>query len=593
MRPGCDYLGMRTRTVSALVLSLFLLLLAAAPAAAAERWYVYSIAGTPVGYVSEESSEGSPAGYRTRTVVFARLVRLGSSLEMRFDSSAVETAAGELASLTYETLLSKQPSRLEAHVEGDRIRIVAPPQERSVERGSAPVLGPVAVARRTAEALRSVGAVLDYSIFSPELQRVVRVRRTVQALADRVPCNGATAVKIEEAVEGLPAPRTVWLDPQGTLVADSTAGPFGAMTSCLSTREAALAAQGELPADLYERTVARSNYRLADASAVDRIVLRITPRDPARKLPDFNRHNQTAAGGTIEIRRPAKSPGQAAYLAEDLAPNSLVQSDDAAIVETSRGLVAEDSWSTALELTRWVAENMTFDTGIVQAPAAELMRDRKGTCMGYATLLAALARAAGIPSRIAMGYVYYGGIWGGHAWTEMWIDGRWLPFDAAVYAPGVASATRLAVGASHFADGGGDLNAALGGLFGQVEIETVEVEQQGRTFRVPSGEKPFHTEGSAYANPGLGLRIDAGGWTVDRADSTWPETLVVAFRRGGTTIELHQKARYPERPLARLGDAMFTAAEGGTLWVWTATGEDAASVLPRFLGRVETGLRKP
>lgn len=582
---------MRIRTVFTPVLSL-LLLFAAAPAVAAERWYVYSIADVPVGYVSEATSEaraaGGAAGFRTQTVVFARLVRLGSSLEMRFDSSAVETAEGELASLTYEALLSKEPSRLEARVEGDRIRILAPPQERSVERGSAPILGPVAIARRSAEILRATGAVLDYSIFSPELQRVVRVRRTVLAAADRVACNGATALKVEETVEGLPAPRTVWLDREGAPVADSTPGPFGAMESCLSTREAALAARGELPADLYERTVARSNYRLADASAVDRIVLRITPRDPARKLPDFNRHNQTAAGGTVEIRRPAKGPGQAVFAAEDLAANSLVQSDDPAIVETAKGLAAADSWSTALALTRWVAENMTFDTGIVQAPAAELMRDRKGTCMGYATLLAALARAAGIPSRIALGYVYYGGIWGGHAWTELWIDGSWLPFDAAVYAPGVASATRLAVGASHFADGGGDLNAALGGLFGQVEIETVEVEQQGRTVRVPPGERPFRAAGSTYVNPGLGLRIDAGGWTVERADSTWPDTLVVAFRRGGTTVELHQKARYPERPLARLGDATFTAAEGGTLWVWSATGEDAARALPRFLAGVES-----
>jgi hypothetical protein len=576
---------MRTRTVA----TLLLLLLAPAPAAiAAERWYVFSIAETPVGYVSEESLAEGPAGHRTRTVVFARLVRLGSSFEMRFDTSTLESPTGELTTLSHETLLSKQPSRLEARVEGEHIRISAPPQERLIARGDAPILGPAVIARRTAEALRTAGAVLDFSIFSPELQRVVRARRTVLAPADRA-CNGATAVKIEEAVEGLPAPRTVWVDRDGAVIGDSTAGPFGAMTTCLATREAALAAQGELPADLYERTVARSNVRLADASAVDRIVLRITPRDPARPLPDFARHNQTVAGGTVEIRRPERRPGQEASLPEDLAPNALVQSDDEAIVATAKQLAENDPWSTALALTRWVAENMSFDTGIVQAPASELMRDRKGTCMGYATLLAALARAAGIPSRIAMGYVYYGGIWGGHAWTEMWIDGRWLPFDAAVYAPGVASATRLAAGASSFAGGGGDLSTALGRLFGQVDIAVVEYQQQGRIVRVPPGEPPFRTAGSRYVNPGLGVEVDAGGWTIERADSTWPNTLVVAFRRGGTTIELHQKPRYPERPLERLGDAMFAVADGGTIWVWTATGEGAATALPRFLQQVETG----
>jgi hypothetical protein len=381
----------------------------------------------------------------------------------------------------------------------------------------------------------------------------------------------------------------VWVDRDGVMVADSTAGPFGAMTSCLSTREAALAAKGELPADLYERTVAKSNVRLADASAVDRLVLRITPRDPAQKLPDFARHNQKVAGGMVEIRRPVKSPGQAAYAPEDLAPNALVQSDDEAIAATAKQLAGTDAWSTALAMTRWVAENMSFDTGIVQAPASELMRDRKGTCMGYATLLAALARAGGIPSRIAMGYVYYGGIWGGHAWAELWIDGQWLPFDAAVYAPGVASAARLAVGASSFADGGGSLNASLGGLFGQVEIEIVEIEQQGRLVQVAPGEQPFHVEGSRYVNPGLGLQVNADGWTIERADSTWPKTLVVAFRRGDTAIELHQEPAYPKRPLERQGDALFVTADGGTLWIWTATGKDAAAELPRFLQQVEAG----
>jgi hypothetical protein len=569
------------------LLVLFLPLLAPRQAAA-ERWYVYSIAEVPVGYVSEASDPAEPAGFRTRTVVFARLVRLGSSLEMRFDTSVVETAEGELVSSTYEALLSTQPSRLEARVEGDRIRISAPPLERFVERGAAPLLGPAAIARRTAAALRAPGDALDFAMFSPELQRVVRVRRKMVAAADRVACNGATAIKLEETIEGLPAPRTVWVDREGLLVADAVAGPFGAMASCLATREAALAARGELPADLYERTVARSNVRLADASAVDRIVLQVTPRDPAQPLPDFTRHNQTAAGQTIEIRRPAREPGQAEYLQEDLSPNALVQSNDAAVVETAKRLTAADAWATALALTRWVAEEMTFDTGIVMAPASELMRDRKGTCMGYATLLAALARAAGIPSRIAMGYVYYGGIWGGHAWTEMWVDGRWLPFDAAVYAPGIASAARLAVGASSFADGGGELNAALGQLFGRVEIGIVEYEQDGRAVRVPPGTAPFRIDGSTYLNPGLGLQVAAADWAIERADSTWPETLVVAFRRGGTTIELHQKPRHPERPLARVGDAMFTAVDGGTLWVWTATGADAARELQRFLGRVDT-----
>ncbi len=63
-----------------------------------------------------------------------------------------------------------------------------------------------------------------------------------------------------------------------------------------------------------------------------------------------------------------------------------------------------------------------------------------GFCEHYATGLALLLRAAGIPARVAAGYL--GGEWSdlgdylivrqsdAHAWTEAWIDGRWETLDA-------------------------------------------------------------------------------------------------------------------------------------------------------------------
>ena len=63
------------------------------------------------------------------------------------------------------------------------------------------------------------------------------------------------AVRVLEATEGVPGERTLWLDGSGDTVADSLEGPFGPMTTCESTREAALAAQqgGSPPAEMYAR----------------------------------------------------------------------------------------------------------------------------------------------------------------------------------------------------------------------------------------------------------------------------------------------------------------------------------------------------
>ena len=65
---------------------------------------------------------------------------------------------------------------------------------------------------------------------------------------------------------------------------------------------------------------------------------------------------------------------------------------------------------------------------------------KSGFCEHYAAGLALLLRAAGVPSRVAVGY--YGGEWNllgnylivrqsdAHAWVEAWIGGRWVTMDA-------------------------------------------------------------------------------------------------------------------------------------------------------------------
>lgn len=563
---------------------LLVLLLTPVRAWADERWYTFSIGGTPVGWVHERTD-----GRTTRTILTARLTRLGKSVDMRFDTVITEDVKGALVTLEYEALLAKQPMKLQARVDGNQVRILTPPHERVIEAGPDPLLGPMAIARLTAERLRAAGDRIEYRIFSPELQGVAKVRRQLITASEQTPC-GREARRIEETLEGLPTPRTVWVDANALMIGDSLAGPFGAMSTCRSSKDAAMSAEGTLPADIYEKTLARSNVRFGDPFALDRVVIRVKGRDPSQPLPDFTAHNQrVTATGVVEITRvPRATTGAAGAPApEFVGSNTYVESDHQEIVRIAKSLATADGYATALALTKWTAENLTMDAGIVMARASELVRDRRGTCMGFATLLAALARAAGLPSRVVMGYVYYGGIWGGHAWTEMLVDGAWLPFDAAVYAPGVASAARLSVGSSSLADGGGSLVGPLSGLFGQVDIEIVEYEQNGRVKHVPSGARPYHLDAGAYENPGLGLRIPANGWQIARADSTWPSSLVVAFQKGDTSIELHHKPRYPDGAVKHDADAMFTTIEGGTLWVWAARGPDAGSALRAFLNRVE------
>ena len=66
---------------------------------------------------------------------------------------------------------------------------------------------------------------------------------------------------------------------------------------------------------------------------------------------------------------------------------------------------------------------------VVYASALEVLKSRKGDCSEFAVLLAALARAEGLPSRLVFGLLGQGRVFVGHMWTEVYADG-WVPLDA-------------------------------------------------------------------------------------------------------------------------------------------------------------------
>ncbi len=72
------------------------------------------------------------------------------------------------------------------------------------------------------------------------------------------------------------------------------------------------------------------------------------------------------------------------------------------------------------------------------ASASETLHSREGDCTEHALLLAALARASGIPARVATGLVYTDqnagqrDVFIPHAWVQAWVDGQWRGYDAAL-----------------------------------------------------------------------------------------------------------------------------------------------------------------
>jgi hypothetical protein len=158
----------------------------------------------------------------------------------------------------------------------------------------------------------------------------------------------------------------------------------------------------------------------------------------------------------------------APYLGVD-DPEIRKQAKELAGGETDRGVIAR-------RVRAWVRARMQKPANVA-APrgAAEIMRSRDGVCRDYATLFAALARAAGVPTRICAGIVYFQGAFFYHAWNECRLtagDDGWYAFDSTLDDDFV-DATHV-----KFSQGGPtEIFAALQ-VVGQIKAEVLEYQAQ-------------------------------------------------------------------------------------------------------------------
>ncbi len=133
----------------------------------------------------------------------------------------------------------------------------------------------------------------------------------------------------------------------------------------------------------------------------------------------------------------------------------------------------------AKALTAWVYRRIVkkdYDVGF--ASAKEALLSREGDCEEHAVLLAALLRAAGIPSRVAVGVTYWKGEFVYHMWTEAFLN-DWTALDATLKTADGGRHAHQADRQRHWtAPAAEPLPGARAGL-GNLKIKVEEVKEQG------------------------------------------------------------------------------------------------------------------
>jgi hypothetical protein len=275
------------------------------------------------------------------------------------------------------------------------------------------------------------------------------------------------------AVDFMGAQQYAWLDEDGRVLKEK--GLLG-MTLERVTREQALdgldLAAG---ADLTEAASIRSNVVIDDPYTLAKLTLR---------LKNVNTKNLSLAGGrqrykddllTIEKEALPVTSSQGTSFPNNrlfLQATPFIQSDHPEIRKWVDQIVSpQDSDAAKAEkLVAWVYGNVEKRPVLSIPNALETLTNRVGDCNEHAVLLAALARAAGIPAQIEAGLVYLKGRFYYHAWNTLYV-GKWITADAVM--------GQMPVDVTHIrlVQGEADRQIDLMGVIGQLQLEIVDISK--------------------------------------------------------------------------------------------------------------------
>jgi Transglutaminase-like superfamily len=348
------------------------------------------------------------------------------------------------------------------------------------------------ISRRLANGGLVAGAKYQWSVFDPATLRNSKVnvevgRRELVRGAGAAPL---PAFRVEMEFAGLKT--SSWITDTGEVVREES--PLGLITVRESAESArAMAVSRRMQVDLLQAAAVAPRMKTPIAEPRDVRLMRIRLGGADLSSLDLDGGAQRLRGSVLELRDPqALTPGPAdpdasRYLAaeaflESDAPEIVAEAEKAVIGVTGTRARAE-------KLTRYVNALLDKKPTVSLPSAREVLRTKVGDCNEHTALYVAMARALGIPSRIAVGLVYMHGAFYYHAWPEVYLEeglraegsgrgkgsglraeGLWLPVDPTLNQfPADATHLRLA-------RGGLDKQAVILPLMGRLTMDVLDVE---------------------------------------------------------------------------------------------------------------------
>ena len=414
----------------------------------AQTWRAVLFDGRKVGWSLTERETLADGSVRSAEIMDLEIQREGISISMRSLEETVESASGEPLSFRAEIRTAGQELRysgkpikgrkFEVTLEGagdTRTQILdLPPHALFFEGQRQALLAGV----RGEQSLIAIDAFVPSQLAVVPIETSFKRRRRVELMRDE-----AELIEVEQLVRYPDGPMQVSAFVDDNFDARRIRMDLAGMQVELLSCDEACAHAPNQPIDFLDRLVIDSPRALSRRELAQplRLSIRIKGTDIA---PASTGHQRVTGGsdGRFElIIDPGKADQDGEVLDLYREPSAWVQSDSVLLKDLARRATygASDDLARMRKAEAFVREYIFGKTlSVGYASALEVATTRQGDCTEHALLLAAIARASGIPARVATGLAYVPGfgdrshVFVPHAWTEAYVDGRWQGFDAAL-----------------------------------------------------------------------------------------------------------------------------------------------------------------
>ncbi len=438
-----------------------------------ETWMNIVQSNRKIGF-SHSRISAEQDGYQLQETVRMRINTMGMVQDIDLKTVGRLNRDFSLADFDFKIKSGRFSFNVAGSVSGDvltvRTKSAGTSRKADIPLKAKPYLLPAVTAAMSAAALNT-GDKYAFEIFDPATMGQAQVIVEVIGKEDlQVMGEIQSATKVALNFKG--TSQLAWIGDRGEVLKEK--GILGIQLEKTTREDALRGLAAAAGADLTQTASVASNVLLEDLDRLSSLRVEISGI-PIQRV-QLNGGRQTIKANILTIEKET-----VANLSADIHERNLqnlektflragpfIQSDDQKIQTLAREITG--SHAAALEkvqkLVEWVYKNIEKRPVLSLPDALSTLDNRVGDCNEHAVLLAALARAAGIPCRVEAGLVYLKGRFYYHAWNLVYL-GRWITVDA-VYGqvPADVSHIRLVTGSP-------SQQLDLMGIIGKLQLKVI------------------------------------------------------------------------------------------------------------------------